>query len=208
MQRNDLKMETHDNDNGTTLITTDNVTARDSNETEITTSGSILRDGYDLPVYGIDNGLFYALHIPAVACICLSFLCASSAIVLAFRRHRGVRSFFSWTKCDRFVVYLAICDGLFNLAHGSDHTHVLITKNHVHPRELCQFYGFVTNTFVSAQNLLVAIIAVHVFLLMFFQMKPKFGRYDWLLLLFIFGVPLCISSVVWYLGKFGPNGML
>ena len=177
-------------------------------ETDLTTSVSVLRNGYDLPVYGLDNGLFYALHIPAIVCIFLSLICASSTIILAFRRHYGVRSFFSWTKCDRFVVYLAICDGLFNLAHGSDHADVLITKNHVYPETLCHFYGFVTNTFVSAQNLLVAIIAVNVFVLMFFQKKPNFGRCDWRLLSFIFGVPVCISGVLWYLGKFGPNGML
>ena len=205
MELSTTDMFSHD-DNDT--ISTSDVPLRDSNETGITARAFVLRDGYDLPVYGLDNGLFYALHVPAIVCICLSFTCAISAIVLAFRRHRDVRSFFSWTKCDRFVVYLAICDGLFNLAHGSDHTHVLITKHHVHPKTLCQFYGFVTNTFVSAQNVLVAIIAVHVFVLMFFQMKPKFGRCDWLLVSFIFGVPLCISSVVWYLGKFGPNGML
>ena len=194
-------------DNNETKITTSDFTPRDGNETEITASDLILRDGYDLSVYGLSNGLFYAFHIPAVACICLSLICAVTAIVSSFRRHH-VRSFFSWTQCDRFVVYLAICDGLFNLAHGSDHAHVIITKSHVYPKALCQFYGFVTCTFVSAQNLLVAIIAVNVFVLMFFQMKPKFGRRDWVLIVFIFGLPLCSAGVVWYLGKLGPNGML
>ena len=182
--------------------------SNDTNETDISAHSSILRDGYDLPVFGLDNGEFYVLHISAIVCICLSLTCATSSIVLVFRRHRQAQSFFSWRNYDRFVVYLALCDGLFNLAHVSDHTHVLITKNHVFPKELCQFYGLVNFTFITAQNLLVAIISVHVFVLMFFKKKPNFGRCDWRLLSFIFGVPVCISGVLWYLGKFGPNGML
>ena len=167
----------------------------------------LLNDGYDLPIYGLDNGLFYVLHIPAIALIVASFICTLVAIVVSFKRHSG-RSFFSWTKSDRFVVYLAVCDGLFNLAHGSDHATVTITKNHVYPEQLCQFYAFITCIFMSAQNILVAIIAVNIFAMMYFHRKTTFGRFDWILLSVTFGLPLPAAIAVWCIGKFGPNGIL
>ena len=175
---------------------------------ENTTLGSFVpHDGFDIPLYGLDNGLFYALHIPAVVCVSVSLICAAVAIIISFRRH-GDQAFFAWSKCDRFVVYLAICDGLFNLAHGSDHLHVIITKKHVYPKELCHLYGFMTSIFVTAQNLLVAAIAVNIFVMMYFQKKPKFGRYDWIFITITFGVPVAAATIAWCLGKLGPNGML
>ena len=101
---------------------------------------SVITSGYDLPVYGLDDGMFYVLHIPTIACITISLLCVAVAIIVSFRRHSGI-SLYSWTKCDRFVIYLAICDELFNMSHGSDHLHMTIAKSHVYPKELCYFYG-------------------------------------------------------------------
>lgn len=39
-------------------------------------------DGYDLPVYGLNQGHFYSLHVPALICIFLSFASAILTIVL------------------------------------------------------------------------------------------------------------------------------
>lgn len=166
-----------------------------------------LLDGYDLPVYGLDNGLFYALHVPSIACLVTSFVCAVTAITVTFRRHWD-RAFFSWRKCDRFIVYLAICDGTFNFPHAADHLHVTISRDHVHPRLLCELYGFMTAVFATAQNILVGLIAVDIFALMYFHKKLKFGRYDWILLLITFGTPAVGGIVTWVLGTLGPNAVM
>lgn len=104
-----------DNDNSTSTLS-------------FTLGSPALRDGYDLPVYGLDNGQFYSLHVPALTCILPSLISAILAITLSFRK-TPKRAFVDWTKSGRFVVYMAICDGAFNLAHSMDHLHITITKS-------------------------------------------------------------------------------
>ena len=170
------------------------------------TNDSVPRDGYDLPVYGLDNGLFYALHVPAVGFIFTSLCCVITAITLSFRRQR--RSFFSWTKCDRFVVYLAICDGLFNIVHICDHLQMIFTRDHVRPRELCTFNAFFQIVFISAQNLMVNIVAINIFTVMYFNKQLEFGRCDHKLLLWTFGTPITGAVACALKGLFGPAGAL
>lgn len=166
----------------------------------------MFRSGYDLPVYGLDDGSFYYIHIPALVCIVASFTCAVITIVLSFRQW-GYKTFFTgWTKSQRFVVYLAICDGLFNISHFTDHLHIVIVKNMVHPKELCEFYGFNLIVTISAQNLLVNVVAVNAFMLLYFDRNINFGTRDWKLLLWTFGVPTIGGAVAGLTGQLGPNG--
>ncbi|XP_052796893.1 uncharacterized protein LOC128229193 [Mya arenaria] len=165
-------------------------------------------NGYDIPVYGINNGTFLAIHIPAILCIVTSFTCAVAAVVLSFK-HRNYHSFFSlWSKSERFVVYLAMCDGLFNVAHFTDHLHIVIVRNHVYPKELCEFYGFNLALFITAQNLMVNVVAVNAFMLMYFDRSINFGRYDWRLLAWTFGAPFLGATIAGILGQLGTNGSL
>lgn len=166
-----------------------------------------LRDGYDLPVYGLGNGQFYSLHVPALTCIFLSLISAILAIALSFRKNPK-RAFVDWTKSERFVVYMAICDGAFNLAHSMDHLHITITKRHVFPASLCQFYGVMLLEFIMAQTFMVNIVAVNAFTLMIFNKQLKFGKRDWRLLLWIFGFPFLLSMIALAAKQFGPNGSL
>ncbi|XP_062610876.1 uncharacterized protein LOC134272691 [Saccostrea cucullata] len=162
-------------------------------------------DGYSLPVYGLTEGHFYTLHIPALSCIFLSFASAVLTMVLSFRQ-KSYKTFFSWSKSERFVVYLAICDAAFNLAHSMDHLHILITKNHVYPKELCEFYGFMLAEFITAQNLMVNIIAVNAFVLILLNKQIDFGIKDYRLLLWTFGTPFICATVAGIAGQLGPNG--
>ena len=164
------------------------------------------RNGYDLPILGLDEGFFYELHVPTIVCISISFICAFISIIISFRRHRN--KFSSWTKCDRLIVYLAICDGIFNLSHGSDHIMVVIIKDHVRPNELCELFGFVATIFCMAQNLVVGIIAINIFMMIYFRKNLNFGKHDWLLLVVTFGIPLLIAATAWILGLLGPNGFV
>ena len=54
-------------------------------------------DGYSLPVYGLADGTFYNLHIPALTCICLSFMCATASIVYSFY-HQHYSTFLTGQK--------------------------------------------------------------------------------------------------------------
>lgn len=163
------------------------------------------KSGYDLPVYGLDNGLFYYLHVPALLCIISSFCCVIIVLVLSFR-HKSYRKFFSWTKSERFIVYIAICDGCFNLFHGTDHVQYIITEEHVRPVELCELYAFVLTEFMTAQNLIVNLVAVNAFMLMYWHINLNFGKKDWRLLVWTFGAPFVVSCVAAVTGMFGPCG--
>ena len=165
------------------------------------------QNGYDLPVYGLHTSLFYGLHIPSIICLTVSFMCAITALVVSFRRHRN-HSFFNWTPCDRFIVFLAICDGALNLPHCADHLQVAITKEHIYPAELCKFYGFMVAVFASAQNILVGIIAINIFAMMYFHKKLYFGKFDWILLAVVYGIPIAGGITAWYSGYLGPNDVM
>ncbi|KAH3830645.1 hypothetical protein DPMN_103890 [Dreissena polymorpha] len=167
-----------------------------------------LKDGYDIPLYGISDGTFYGIHIPAIICIVTSFTCAALTIVLSFRS-KTYRTFFSrWSKNDRIVVYSAICDGLFNIAHFTDHMHIVIARSHVYPTGLCTFYAFTLAEFITAQILMMNIVAINAFVLVRWDKNINFGSRDWHLLLWTFGAPFVGATIAGGLGQFGPNGSL
>lgn len=177
------------------------------NKTNISNEGGVLLSGYDLPVYGLSNGSFYYIHIPALVCIFSSFCCVLAVLILSFRQ-KDCKSFFRWTKSERFIVYMAICDGCFNLTHSMDHLHYTITKDHVRPRELCEFYGFIMGQFLTAQNLLVNIVAINAFVLMFLNKNLEFGNADWRLMAWTLGVPIVSYTAAVATGQLGPTGTL
>ena len=166
-----------------------------------------LTDGYDLPVYGLDSGQFLGIHVPALTCIFLSLISAFVVLIFSFR-YQSFRTFFKWSKSERFVVYLALCDGLFNISHSLDHLHILITRNHVYPKQLCKFYGFMLAEFITSQNLLVNVISINAFVLIYFRRNLDFGRYDYKLLLWVFGAPCLAAFAALGMGTLGPNGSL
>ncbi|XP_062586762.1 uncharacterized protein LOC134248372 [Saccostrea cucullata] len=163
-----------------------------------------LSDGYDLEVVGLASNWFLFIHIPALCCIFLSLISATAVIIVSFRSQS--RSFFSWTRSERFVVYLSLCDALFNVTHSMDHLQMLITKEHVYPLALCEFYAFFIGEFVSAQILMTNVAAVNAFSLIYLQKQFKLGMYDWKLLIYTFGVPFVLSMSAVDLGFYGPSG--
>ncbi|XP_021341382.1 uncharacterized protein LOC110442214 [Mizuhopecten yessoensis] len=162
-------------------------------------------NGYDLPVFGLDNGSFYALHILAITCIFLS-LCSALFIIIASVKQHGLRTFFTWSKSERVVVYLAMCDACFNICHSLDHLHIILTQDHVKPASLCKFYSVNIVEFVFAQTLMVNAVAINVFVLIYFGKNIDFGKRDWRLLLWTFGTPFLIAMVLLLTGQLGPSG--
>ena len=165
------------------------------------------RSGYDLRVNGLDSDKFLAIHITALCCIFLGLVSAIAVIIKSFQE-QSFYFFFQWAKSDRFVVYIAICDGLFNISHSMDHLHIIITRNHVYPKGLCTFYSFILAEFTTAQKLMVNIVSINAFLLIFFKKRVNFGECDWKLLAWIFGLPGIALFVAVGFDTLGPNGTL
>ena len=163
------------------------------------------RSGYDLPLQGLENGQFVMIHTSALVCQCVSIFSVLTVIVLSFK-NKHIKTFFSWRKCDRFVVYMAICDGMFNIFHAMDHLQIVITKQHVRPRALCTFYAMVMGEFVAAQGLMVNIASINAFIITYYRMNVSFGRYDYKLLVWMFGFPAVVGGFAFGLDTIGPNG--
>lgn len=182
----------------------------ETNTMLITTTDSPveMKDGYDLQVTGLDSGLFYSLHIPALSCMACSFICAVTAIILSFKTKSYKDFFTSWNKGDRFIVYMAILDGSFNVSHSLDHMHYVIALDHVRPKGLCQFYAFVNVVCINGQNLMVNIVAVNAFMLMYFDKNLDFGKADWKLLTWTISLPSVGATVAQLTGTLGTNGLL
>ncbi|XP_061177435.1 uncharacterized protein LOC133186217 [Saccostrea echinata] len=186
------------------LNATVSFTQTNSSENVTHIVNKVLNDGYDLEVLGLASNWFLFIHIPALCCIFFSLIAATTVIIVSFRGQ--TRPFFSWMRSERFVVYLSLCDGLFNVTHSMDHLQMAITKEHVYPLQLCEFYAFFIGEFVSAQILMTNVAAVNAFCLIYLQKQFKLGRYDWKLLIYTFGVPFVLSMCAVNLGFYGPSG--
>ena len=167
------------------------------------------RNGYDLPLLGLGSGFFDQLHITVLSCIALSSTSAIAVLYMSFKRgqHNNV-GFFQWREINRFVVYMAICDLSFNIMHSMDHLHVFITREHAKPKELCQLYAFMLIEFIGGQVLMVNLVAVNMFLLIYFNKKIGLGRCDWKLLSWMFGYPFVVNIVALCTDTLGPNSSL
>ncbi|KAK3093273.1 hypothetical protein FSP39_013533 [Pinctada imbricata] len=153
---------------------------------------------------GTEDGTFYAIHGVALSCIYVSLICVILVLILSF--YKNPNSFYTWNKNDKFIVYLVICDGAFNLVHMCDHLQIAATRDHVRPIQLCIFYAVLLIEFVYCQSLLVLFIAVNAFVLVRCQRNIELGRKDWKLIVGILTcsfVPVIIALSV---DSLGPTG--
>ncbi|WAR16442.1 hypothetical protein MAR_031036, partial [Mya arenaria] len=149
----------------------------------------LFKDGYDIPLYGLDNGMFYYVHVTSIVCLTVSLICALSTITSSFWSHLAGEFYTGWTKGERLAVYLSICDFFLNISLLMNHLPILITKTHTSPKELCSFFGFIMTEFMLAQILMVNVVAINIFTTMFFGTNYSFGKFDSGILLWSFGVP-------------------
>ena len=68
--------------------------------------------GYDLPLFGFQTGQFYRIHIIGIICIILSLISVIAIVISSFV---SKDKFLKRSQSRRLVVYLALCDGIFNV---------------------------------------------------------------------------------------------
>ncbi|WAR16846.1 hypothetical protein MAR_031440, partial [Mya arenaria] len=168
----------------------------------------LFKDGYDIPLKGLDNGMFYFIQVPAIVCLAVSFICALSTIISSFWSHPAGEFYTRWTSGERLVVYMSICDLLFSISLLVNHLQVLITKMHARPKELCALFGLITTELMLAQIMIVNVVAINIFAMMFFNTKISFGKFDSGILLWSFGVPFIGALIAALLEQFGPMGII
>lgn len=84
---------------------------------------------------------------------------------------------------------------------------MVVVKDYVYLIELCEYYGFIVFMFIFVQMLFVLLIVINVFVLMKFGKNLDFGKYDWKLLLLIFGFFFVECFIVIVVGKIGLMGV-
>ena len=164
-----------------------------------------METGYDLPVYGIIEGTFTQMHVLAITSISISLVCVTLVMVLSFKENNK-RPFYKWPKSERFVIYMVICDGMFNISHITEHILVLVSHDHVRPQALCKFYSTMSIIFVVGQTLLVNLVAVNCFVMIYFSKHMEFGKRDWRLVAWIFVLPFVITMALLAADQLGPTG--
>lgn len=161
---------------------------------------------YNVTLVGWDDGTFFPLHITAIVCISCGFIASIVVTVMSFKSHK--KRFYTWSRSERFVVYLAICEMSFNFIHMFDHVTMVIEKDHVHPLELCQLYAFFIVLLLSIKNFILIVIALNAFLLMRFKCQMDFGSKDWRLFVYVMAFPIIVCTVAASLQTYGPAGAL
>ena len=158
--------------------------------------------GY-LPVMGLPGTDFYLIHICAIASLVTS-ICFSAGTMTYLTRSRRL-PFFRRTIGERLTIYLAVIDVLFGTIHLIDHLFMLITKQHV-PDIPCSIFGFLLVTLITAQALMVMVVAILAFIMVVWEKRINFGKYDWRILSFASGIPLAAAIVLVSAGWLGPQG--
>ena len=104
-----------------------------------------------VPLFGYPGPMFYIIHIVAITSCSISALSSASVISFLFivEKKSLKRNFYRWSRGERLVIYIAICDLAFSVTHTLDHAYILAAK--AHPGDiLCQFFAFlVIHTFTG-----------------------------------------------------------
>ena len=170
-------------------------------------NATLAKSGYDIRVFGVGHYCFNLIHATAIFCLLLSLSSAVGVIILLCKS-RTKKSFMTWHKHERFLLYRCICDISYGFVHTLDHAHILITKDHVRPSGLCALYALlIVNTCLS-EGLFSLTSALNAFLSVYFRKNVNFGNKDWKLLLLLGIGPFLIAVLVCSLGVLGPNGFL
>lgn len=103
---------------------------------------------YDIFVVGLGIFVFYVIYFLVIMCI-FSSLFLVVFVIFVFFWMKFVKIFFKlWLKCECFVVYFVLCDGLFNMVYFMDYFYMVVVKDYVYLIELCEYYGFIVFMFI------------------------------------------------------------
>lgn len=156
----------------------------------------------DIPIVAIDT-TFYVIHYAALSTIAVSIVCSTT--VLSLHSRTSTTSFWKRKLGERLYVYLAVTDLMFSITHTCDHV-IALTSLGDPDKLLCTVFAFSLFETIMAQNVVVFLSALSLWLLVKFSYKLKFGPYDVGLLTAAYGVPFFFALAFSVLGYFGSSG--
>jgi hypothetical protein len=157
-----------------------------------------------LPVVGLPGSAFYMIHITAIVCLAISLITSVCVLIYLFMASKSKDL---WKKPigERLVVYLAVYDLCFSLAHELDHCYMTAVLDNP-PDAACVPFAFLVQTMVMAQSLLVLFTSVNAMSMVVLEKKLNLGRRDWRLFALTLGAPVTVGVIGVAVPFLGPSG--
>ena len=117
-------------------------------------------------------------------------------------------NFFKWSVVNRFSMYNAVGDLLFyiaQIAYGTHHAVVDRLYKRFPSGWSCSVHAISILEFAYAQIFLSIAMSVYVFYLVYSNRHISFGKYDYRLLLLVFGMPLSVLVTAAYYDQLQRN---
>ena len=184
-----------------------------------------------MPLFGYPGDLFTVIHVTACVSLFASAVVSVALIVVLCYNSRNRHlerqttesnsndaatskvvtsrsnpaGFWKWNPGERMVIYLAIADLGMGISHILDHGYILVAEANP-PDVICSVFGFFLLGSVFSQLFMVLFTAASACSLVVFSKKLNPGRWDWRLILTVFGIPTLNSVVAECLGLVGQSG--
>ena len=146
---------------------------------------------------------YYALHSVAIVCLLTSIILASLNVHTVRTCGRHVR-FSERPLAERLILYMALSDLSYSLAHMVDHVYMLVAYDHP-PRGLCVTIAFCITTLALTESLLVMLASLNACVMTVLWRRMKFGPYDVGIIMVALGLPLIVGIINLSIGAYGPS---
>eukprot|EP01084_Bolivina_argentea_P186510 321488_1 len=144
------------------------------------------------------------IHIAALIPSSLSILASIFIIITGILYHH---KFTNMTFGAKLPIFISICDLLFEIMHGGDHLHNIIT-GFVSEDALCQLFGCMKPFSINCQTTWALAVALYLNRSVFNKSstQPTFGQHNIYLHIFCWGVPLTILLFGFIFDVYGVEG--
>ena len=145
-----------------------------------------------------------SIHVAAIIPTVGSILCSIYIIVTGIYYH-AIWSELTARFTAQLPVYISICDLIFEVNHGSDHIHNLLT-GYVSEGILCQVFGCMKPFSINCQTAWALGTAFYLSNTIIRQKEISFGKYNLYIHIPCWGIPLLILIIGFVYDVYGLEG--
>ena len=144
------------------------------------------------------------IHVAAIIPTIGSVLCSIYIICTGIYYHMTITTLQKQFTAQ-LPIYISICDLLFELNHGSDHIHNILT-GYVSEGFVCQLFGCMKPFSINCQTTWALGTAFYLTQTIIRSKEPSFGKHNIYIHLPCWGIPLIILIVGFIYDVYGIEG--
>ena len=146
------------------------------------------------------------IHICALVPACLSIMASIYIIVTGLIYHKRITEL-RLSFGAKLPIFISICDLTFELCHGGDHLHNLLT-GYVSEGFLCTFFGCLKPWSINAQTAWALGTAFYLMSVLRNDKNDsfKFSKYGKYIHLLCWGIPTCVLIIGFIYDVYGVEG--